>query len=138
MRTLSLLFIGVLLFAAPADEEQKELDRLQGEWKVERVESGGRSVVPPAEASTLIVERDKFIPGHNREDVARVKLRPDKMPAWIDLTDRGGQTMTGIYRLDGDQWDICLARPGKPRPTDFQTDGGVTSRVMVLKRRQKE
>ncbi len=56
---------------------------------------------------------------------ARVRTNPGPSPGLIDLTvlegDLKGQTIEGIYQLQGDRLTVCLGLE-KRRPTEFPTD----------------
>jgi uncharacterized protein (TIGR03067 family) len=64
-------------------------------------------------------------------------------PARIDLTTvfEGSQERwqtEGIYVLQGDVLTYCIARPGQPRPTTFDTKKGEGHTLVVLKRASLE
>ena len=51
----------------------------------------------------------------------------------LDLTRRGamareGQTISGIYKLEGDRLTICTARLPEGHPDDFTTAPGIAAR----------
>ena len=56
---------------------------------------------------------------------ARFTLDRSNRPGAIDYVNlhgsAKGKTQLGIYELDGDRLSICMAPPGKPRPTAFES-----------------
>jgi uncharacterized protein (TIGR03067 family) len=127
---------------APADDVKKELDRLQGQWVLERGEAGGQPIeqveLDKAAAYPVTVKGDAWIVKDSLVgDPFRLKLTPGKAPAWFDLTDHMGQTLLGIYRLDGDRWEICVGQAGDPRPTEFKSVAGEKMTYLLVYRRKK-
>lgn len=65
-------------------------------------------------------------------------LDPSKEPPAIDLKAPGGkgETMYGIYKLDGDTLTICAVGSSRPadRPTEFKTTPANGAMMMTLKR----
>ena len=65
-------------------------------------------------------------------------LDPTKTPKWIDahVKDGGmkGKTMVGIYKIEDDVHTLCVAQPGKDRPTAFDSKQGT---LLVWKRDAK-
>jgi uncharacterized protein (TIGR03067 family) len=61
-----------------------------------------------------------------------------KAPKTIDYVNTAGsnkgKSQQGIYEFDGDRLKICAAAPGKPRPTQFQSDRGDGRTFTVWKR----
>lgn len=49
-----------------------------------------------------------------------------------------GKTTLGIYKLEGNQFTVCFAPPGKERPTEFSTTSGTGQFIHVWKRQKKE
>jgi uncharacterized protein (TIGR03067 family) len=69
------------------------------------------------------------------EQQTEATLYPSKQPKWIDTKDKKyGDTMEGIYELNGDTLKMCLGRPGK-RPEKFAVTGP-NERLIVLKRKE--
>jgi uncharacterized protein (TIGR03067 family) len=126
-----------LTAAVRADDAKKEIDRLQGEWEVERIEAAGKPVPIAQAEKQFTLKGDELIPGKNMNDPGKLELTPGKTPAWIDLTDRNKKTMQGIYRIDGDHWEICMSDAGSPRPTEFKTTAESKTYLMVLRRKKK-
>ena len=103
---------------------KNDLTRLQGTWYVTTLEVDG------AEQSfgdaRITVDGTTFTTaGMGDEYTGIVTLSPDKKPKAIDLIftsgPPAGTTNRGIYKLDGDEWTICLATRGDARPRRFET-----------------
>jgi uncharacterized protein (TIGR03067 family) len=122
------LFVTGSLIAAepPKDAVKEELAKLQGTWKVERVEAGGKEV------KDLKLGEITFKEGGGVEGLGpdiTVKLDPTRKPKEIDLIrGKDGRPWMGIYSLDGDTLKLSLAlvEAGKvaeqKRPTDFDKE----------------
>jgi uncharacterized protein (TIGR03067 family) len=113
--------------AAEADQPgvKSQLKKLQGTWKVVRVEADGRPL--PAEGWTLTIQGDRYALRSGQEAVEGMyKLAGLEEPLVIDATRTNGadkgKTLWGIYRLEGDQLKMCFNRPGEEvRPKEFAT-----------------
>jgi uncharacterized protein (TIGR03067 family) len=61
-----------------------------------------------------------------------------KAPKTIDYVNTAGmnkgKSQQGIYEFEGELLKICVAAPGKPRPTQFQSDRGDVRTLTVWKR----
>jgi uncharacterized protein (TIGR03067 family) len=61
-----------------------------------------------------------------------------KAPKTIDYVNTAGmnkgKSQQGIYEFEGELLKICVAAPGKPRPTQFQSDRGDGRTFTVWKR----
>ena len=143
--------------AAPAPIKEKQpasrpaaktdLDRIQGEWKLEYVEINGRpQKLEHFKTIRLVIKGDRATLGRNEghDETGSVKLDPTKQPKEIDQIYRhpAGHLLTypGIYKLEGDKLTICYAPhldAGQLRPTEFETakEGG---RLWVLVRSAEE
>jgi uncharacterized protein (TIGR03067 family) len=137
---------GIALFAIllvpatrlSADEaSDKVLKQLEGEWKIEKMVFGGMDAPPDVTAkTTLKFKGDELTPSDNPKDIAKLKLDPSKKPAHLDLTEKGGKSMPGIYELSGDDLKICFAE-GDARPTEFVSPKDSKQVLIVLKRLKK-
>jgi uncharacterized protein (TIGR03067 family) len=142
---LFLLLAAVLLApgCSKKDENQKELERFQGTWRYESIESDGETI--PAETFKdwrLVKEGDRYT--FTQGDAVykgTFKVDVSKTPKTIDITrtegPEGGMKSAGIYELDGDTYKVCLAPPGKDRPTAFESKAGSGYVLQVLKREKK-
>jgi len=119
---------------------QSELKRFEATWHFVSIEIEGRLV--PEEAfkeDTLVLKGKQFsstIQGKTTNGV--FKIDPTVTPKTIDitLTDAPGKdkTMKGIYELEGDAQKICVAAPGKARPTEFVSKPNGAQIIQVLKK----
>ena len=66
------------------------------------------------------------------------EIDPTKKPKTVDLTategDSSGKTALGIYQFEDDTRKVCLAQPGKARPTKLAAPAGSGHILAVLKR----
>ena len=95
---LGVLAIGLLLGADAKDDAKVELDKLQGTWVLDSVETKGKEL--PKDkimANTLVIKGDKFIrtAGDKPLPDATFTIDPTKKPKWIDqmFTDKDGKTV---------------------------------------------
>jgi uncharacterized protein (TIGR03067 family) len=150
MRRAAFAFLVVGLLAAtgaagnPGGKAgEKDEDKVQGSWSVVSGEKEGKKV-PEGEFKDFRVTfgaGGKLTASHDGKDVeATYKLDPAKKPRQIDVTiSEGGmdQLFKGIYALEKDTLKLCLAHPPEERPTEFATQEGVRSMLLVLKRDKK-
>jgi uncharacterized protein (TIGR03067 family) len=129
----------VLTATLVAETKEQALTKLQGKWRVERIEENG-TAEPAEEAArfTITVKGTRMIVEMaGRTENTEFTIDPDKSPKEIDLTpqygDDKGKVFRGIYDLEGDTLRICAA-PSSARPTKFVSEQGTM--LMVLKRKQ--
>ncbi len=122
---------------------QTDRDRLQGTWKVVRMEHAGKKVPADQFADLRIVISGNELTGKEGDQVRErftFTLDPAKKPRTIDTTaiegPAKGETARGIYELDGDTLKLCVSEKGKERPAEFATKTG-TDRVLFVLRREK-
>jgi uncharacterized protein (TIGR03067 family) len=125
------------------DAAAKEYARFAGTWKWVSIEVDGKK--GPLEAMQnlrLILKGTDFSLREGANTVrGTYKLDVTKNPKQIDATftdgpDKG-QTLLGIYELTNDTYRVCMAMPGKPRPTDFVSRPG-SGDVLELLHRVKD
>ena len=140
--SLALVLSVFWLFAAadPAQNEQQrhpdssvkdELKRHQGTWNVISSTYDGQQAAPEVVRSIRrIVSDDRVVWERNGERFAGSKIELDstREPKTIDVIPDGGpnrgEHVLGIYRLEDDTLTICMAAPGKPRPSKFEAEKG--------------
>ncbi|MBI3408219.1 MAG: TIGR03067 domain-containing protein [Planctomycetes bacterium] len=145
-KTLSILSIGMVLLFGDARKEavKKDLQGLQGKWQMQSSERDGKKA-PDEFVKTFkrTVKDDTYVvtfeDGEGEHTLSgKITLDPTKSPKWLDahMTDGGmkGKTMVAIYKLEGDTQTLCVALPGKDRPTAFDSSQGT---LLVWKRESK-
>ncbi len=102
-----------LVTVVRADNVAKELERLQGKWKVELIAENGLAEPDPETKKFEITIKGSrfFVKVEGRQETMEFKIDPDKNPKQIDITpnygDDKGKTSPGIYEFDGDRLRIC-------------------------------
>jgi uncharacterized protein (TIGR03067 family) len=67
------------------------------------------------------------------------KLNKSTKPKQVDLIASAGAgksagvQLKGIYQVEGDTLKVCVANPGKPRPTQFSSQPGSGYQMLVMK-----
>jgi len=119
---------------------QSELKRFEATWHFVSIEIEGRPV--PEEAfkeDTLVLKGKQFsstIQGKTTNGVFKIDPTVTPKAIEITLTDPPGKdkTMKGIYEMEGDTQKICMAAPGKARPTEFVSKPDGSQIIQVLKK----
>jgi uncharacterized protein (TIGR03067 family) len=136
-----LLLVGAMAGLAAGGE--RAADPLVGKWETVSVIRGD---LPDDELRGAVREHTadgKYTitpaAGSKSPKVAgRYTVDATKTPPHIDMTpDTGkykGQTLKGVYKLDGDALVIAFAEPGQPRPGDTEPK---MNRVCATHRRAK-
>jgi uncharacterized protein (TIGR03067 family) len=128
------IFVTGLSFAAD-DAGKKELEKLQGTWKVVKAIKDGRAQPEDAVKKMKVsIAGDKLTV--DRETTPFV-IDPSKKPATIDITVDKKLTLQGIYELDKDTLKICVGLEGVKRPADFKAGENSGCSLLVLEREKK-
>jgi uncharacterized protein (TIGR03067 family) len=148
MRRVVMAFVVAALLAAvgaagnAGDKAgKKDEDRIRGTWLPVSAEEGGRKEPDEKLKDSKIVfgEGGKLsVTIQGKEMEGTYKLDATKKPKAIDVTiNEGGkdETHKGIYHLEKDSLKLCFADPD--RPTEFATQAGTKSLLLVLKRAKK-
>ncbi len=120
---------------------KQELARLQGGWQIESMqEDGAKTAAEDLKGRTLFFGRDTFLfrRPDNLIQIGMLKLDPGKSPKTVNATimrgPQKGETMLGIYTVEGDALKICFHVPGEERPKEFSAAAGSGRLLMVSKR----
>jgi uncharacterized protein (TIGR03067 family) len=131
--------------AVKEEAAKKDIDKLQGTWKLVSQENEGK-VVEGVNEVLMIFDKDTYsykFGGDNVGLTATFKLDPSKKPKAIDITttenklipESKGRTTQAIYDLDRDAFR--LAEPWSAftaRPKEFTTKKGSRFTVGTYKR----
>jgi uncharacterized protein (TIGR03067 family) len=119
---------------------QAELKRFEAKWRFVSIEIEGRPVPEEVfQEDSLELKGKKYtLTIHGKTTSGAFKIDPTTKPKAIDITITDGpakdKVAKGIYELDGDTQRLCVAAPGKQRPTEFVSKRETGSVLQVLKR----
>ena len=135
--TLTVVAVNLLTVMPQGDAAKADLDKLQGDWKVQSVEVAGKALIN-VKLEKLTIKGNK-LDGLGPE--MTVKLAPDQKPKAIDLANtgiEGKETTLAIYELDGDTLKICWSEKDPDhRPSEFTGKESSGQTLLVLKRAKK-
>ena len=129
--TLLLIAVGSSASALAAEPTRKDIDAMQGTWAIVSFTADGSQIAAETINSwRRIVDGDRVTWKQGEEILVEltIKFDPTAKPMTLDSTiaagENKGQTMLAIYELDGDEFRMCFAPPGMPRPTEFSSAAG--------------
>lgn len=126
--------------AVKQDAVKKDVDAIQGTWKIVALEADGKQA--PAEIVATLKLTFKgdtltFTPGEPGFSNYTYKLDPTTKPASFDMThadgDNKGETQKGIYSLEGNHLRICLGKADN-RPKEFTTTANSGQALYTMER----
>jgi uncharacterized protein (TIGR03067 family) len=142
--TTSLLLLALVMPAAdPKEDAKKDLEKMQGTWKVQKLVNNGTEA--PAEVvakMSVVIEKNKMtVQSEGRPgEVAEVTLDPSQKPAHYDFTPTNpndNKPRQGLYKFDGDKLYLCWTRGGGGRPKDLESKPESMIVVFELKKEKK-
>jgi uncharacterized protein (TIGR03067 family) len=140
-----MLAAGLGISGAAADEARdpakKELEALQGQWKLVSATRDGKDMPRDmVKALKCTIKGDKFTVARDGKAVEEgtLKLDTTKKPREIDMALGDGKLIAlGIYELSEDTYKLCYAPPGKERPKALDAKEG-TGYTLCEWRREKK
>jgi uncharacterized protein (TIGR03067 family) len=124
------------------DPHAADLAKMQGDWMVATMKAGGMDV-PAEEAQSLFrsVEGDRYKIARYSKMIGQgtFKLDATQSPKAIDSQSDAppnSPPILGIYEFDGDKLRVCNARPGQPRPKNFEAKN-LTGHTTTVWEREK-
>jgi uncharacterized protein (TIGR03067 family) len=145
MRRIALLAVGVGMLAGagePKRDAGDDRDRLQGSWTMASVVLDGMAVPTEyAKTGRLEVDEDRYAVTLGVTIASTFRLDEMQSPRQIDFTftdgPQKGQTVRGIYEIDGDTYRLCRGlRPEIQRPGKFDSPPDSGLMLVVWKRAQ--
>ena len=134
--------LGVV--AAPIPKAKvKDEEAIVGTWHIEKLDFGPGRPLPPIDVTKLKVAfqaEGKMVMtmGDVPHQEGTYNLDPAAKVKAIDFLQDQGRTALGIYELDGDMLNICIAEGADAvRPTEMKPEG-LKVAVMTLKRVKEE
>jgi uncharacterized protein (TIGR03067 family) len=118
----------------------EQLRALEGTWAFASLQIDGATI--PATALTtscILIDGDRFrttSPEATYEGIFNidVEAQPHEIDIEFIVGPEAGNWNFGIFRLDGEQLEICLDITGQPRPTEFRTSKGSGHAYETLRR----
>jgi uncharacterized protein (TIGR03067 family) len=122
---------GLALGWAQEDAAKKELQRLQGTWKIQSAEQLGKKVgLAELGIDQIVIKDDRMTLRANGKDVAQypITVDPAQKPKAMDwLNEKAKSSLPNIYALEGKELKLCfpmlktvpIKRPD--RPDSFET-----------------
>ncbi len=135
------ILLGALTASHALAEDNAKLD---GTWVVQSAREQGKNSTRPVgdkliiEADELSIERKN---GKNNPPPLTIKTDPSQTPPHVDLTLVDGEQtnlLQGVFLIAEDTLQLCLARPGSPRPKTVVSEEGEAQISLVLKRETAE
>jgi len=130
--------VGIVSACLPAlaqdDAQKKDMDMLQGTWRLVAVEVDGKQATRAGQKQEPImkVEANKFTStlDDKHEFKGTFTVDPSKKPKQVDFKvlegEHEGKTLLGIYEVTGDKLRAAYGDPGQPRPTEFTSKAGAS------------
>ncbi|MFQ5733211.1 MAG: TIGR03067 domain-containing protein [Planctomycetaceae bacterium] len=138
------LAIALLVSSACHADDDADLKKVQGHWKIVAMQSGGKDAGADFLKGNLVVAKKTFTivftrNGTERKLPIQIKLDSSKSPKQIDFIDKDGKVNNhGIYKLDGKKLTICFDRVRRERPKKFESKKDTRVRLMVVERKPKK
>jgi uncharacterized protein (TIGR03067 family) len=140
-----LAFSGIGFLTVVASLPAEDFKKSEGVWRIVSITDDGIKL-PEASVGRMtvtiignvytvrvadkVVERGTFV------------LDPSRNPKTIDATvtqgEDKGKTALGIYTLEDNIRQVCLAAPGKERPTKFESTKGSKCGFFITRRESKD
>lgn len=109
------------------EASERELEKLQGEWRTVAVEVDGGAVPSwQFENTRLVVAGNRFtlrnpLPDADQRTEGHLRLDPTKVPKELDLSLDDSKAIEEIYELEGDTLRVCYPVRSGRRPKEFKT-----------------
>jgi uncharacterized protein (TIGR03067 family) len=147
--SLPLIFFTVWLLiiscvsAKKAQENQTDLEKLQGAWQlISGVVDGKELSNEEVKNTQIIIKGNTFVfpnaSGVGTSSKGTFTINPNADPKQVDSTATDGQNVgmvsLGIYEVEGERQKTCFGSPGKPRPIEFNSKPGSGNILQVWKR----
>ena len=129
-----------LAFVFPAAARADDLKAMEGTWKVESVEAGGKPVESEdLQKLELTISGDRYsVKTKDGMDAGTLKLDETQNPRTMDATKTegldAGKVVKAIYTIEGDKLKVCCAPDSSERPTTFATQEGSGAVLIVYRR----
>jgi uncharacterized protein (TIGR03067 family) len=133
-----------LVPAFPSAVRADDLKAMEGTWRVESVEAGGKAVeAEDLQSLELTISGEHYtVKTKDGMDVGTLKLDETQKPRTMDATKTegfdAGKVVKAIYTIEGNTLKVCCAPDGGQRPTELATKEGEAVVLIVYRREAKE
>ena len=133
---------GPLAAQGAGEQNKKDLDKLQGTWKLQSAGMAGKKLpaktIKSLTAQTIIFAGEdvtcKDVPGGQ----ARAKLDAAKTPPVITFADKSGKIVReAVYQFDGEDLKWAFVPLGQKHRADLFSKPGIDEVIITYKRDQK-
>jgi uncharacterized protein (TIGR03067 family) len=121
-----------------ADEkaDKADLKELQGTWVPKSAELGGKPLPADLNTMKMVIKDDTYLVTVGpTEDKGTLKIDASKKPKTIEIVGtegpNKGKTFPAIYEIKGDKLTVCYDLNGKTAPTEFKTQDGTATLLIV-------
>ena len=144
MKSLLIATVAVVLTTvapvyADKDASKKDFDKIQGEWSLVTLHIEGKPAPEDrvkASKMTFKGNEASHVGQNGKLEKGTFKLDASKTPKAIDISPSSGpqkgETLLGIYSIEGETLTICGAKLGDDRPKEIKPGKDVV--YMVFKR----
>jgi uncharacterized protein (TIGR03067 family) len=144
MATLLLIAATLMIPTPPfGDDSAQETKKLNGTWKMEKMEINGQDMPESVyKEFKLVLQDGKYdVQARGTKDSGTVQVDAGKKPKTMEIHGKEGpnqgKTMRCIYELKGDVLKICYDLGGKEFPKEFSAPAN-SNRMLAEYKRGKE
>jgi uncharacterized protein (TIGR03067 family) len=135
---------GLMLLTADAGDNasRKDLEKLQGGWKIQGMQVGGKDVdLADLDGAVLTIDGGSYTLAKDGKtlDEGTITLDATKKPPTLDIQPKrdGAKLLMVVYQLDGDAFKEAFTKDGSSRPTAVASKEGSDVIVISFKREKK-
>src|SRR5260370_23643926 len=92
--------------------------------------------------TTIVFKHDTFhfpeLAEYATSRSGTIKIDATKKPKEMDAISTNKEVMLGIYELNGDNYKVCFAPVGKPRPSELASNPGSGYIFQVWERKKSD
>ena len=143
MKAFRLFVMALVLASVPAPAAENaltgDLAKLQGRWSAKAGAKRNLAVVLEIEGREAQVQitTPQGLKFQVRGEITVNESASPRALDWVHFNGLDDQEMPeilAIYRLDGDQFQVCNGGPNNARPTEFKPGDGALADVVVFER----